>query len=255
MIPEKRREKILARLQEVEVCSIKELADELEVSRVTIMRDLNLLENTGLVSKIHGGVKVIKSENSYSETRFKVRFKQNNEKKLQIAKKAVAYVKDHSTIFIDSSTTAHMFALELFKNRYIDLNMVTNSPTIIAEALKLPGIKIISTGGELNSSFSMFGGTWVLDFLDKINIDSAYISAAGISKDLNITSSNMDLANILKKVIEKSDSVNLLVDSSKIFKREMLDVSSIKGFSRIITDDRIDNHSLEIIRDSGLEVV
>ncbi len=101
----------------------------------------------------------------------------------------------------------------------------------------------------------MFGGTWVLDFLDKINIDSAYISAAGISKDLNITSSNMDLANILKKVIEKSDSVNLLVDSSKIFKREMLDVSSIKGFSRIITDDRIDNHSLEIIRDSGLEVV
>ena len=73
----------------------------------------------------------------------------------------------------------------------------------------------------------MFGGTWVLDFLDKINIDSAYISAAGISKDLNITSSNMDLANILKKVIEKSDSVNLLVDSSKIFKREMLDVLSL----------------------------
>jgi DeoR/GlpR family transcriptional regulator of sugar metabolism len=257
MIPEERRERILDKLNKEEICSIKSLAKEFGVSRITIMRDLNILEKNGLVTKVHGGVKIKKNDNNPfgPETRFNYRLKQNYEKKLQIAKKAVAFVKDGTTIFIDSSTTAHMFSLELFKNKYIDLNIVTNSPTIIAEALKLPDIKIISTGGELNSSFSMFGGTWVTDFLDRINIDTAYISTAGISRELNIITSNMELANILKKVIEKSDEINLLVDSSKFFRKEMLNVSTIRNFTRIITDDAIDAEHLKLLKGAGPDIV
>ncbi|MGI6113147.1 MAG: hypothetical protein ACOYEJ_03375, partial [Mahellales bacterium] len=98
-------------------------------------------------------------------------------------------------------------------------------------------------------------GTWVTDFLDRINIDTAYISTAGISRELNIITSNMELANILKKVIEKSDEINLLVDSSKFFRKEMLNVSTIRNFTRIITDDAIDAEHLKLLKGAGPDIV
>ncbi|MBA7693159.1 hypothetical protein ES703_101735 [subsurface metagenome] len=85
----------------------------------------------------------------------------------------------------------------------------------------------------------MLGGSWVIDFLEKVNIDKAFISAAGISYDKKITTSNRELANIIIKVFEKSSEVNLLVDSTKFSKAAMINMSTVEQCKRIITDSNI----------------
>jgi len=241
MIPEERRARIINKLNEKKVCSINELVRDLEVSRITIQRDISILEKRGLIEKVHGGIKYKKDSFPRFETLFNARMDQNRDKKLEIAKKACGFVQDHSTIFIDSSSTCYFFAKELFMKDFLDLTIVTNSPAIQCEALNHPKHRIVSTGGLLNQHFGMFSGKWVIDFLQKINIHMAFISTAGVSQQLFLTTSNNELAEILRCVIEKTDEVNLLADSSKFFKSAMLNIAHIERCKRIISDTELRN--------------
>ena len=245
MIPEQRRLKIMEKLRGDDICSIDRLTEELEVSRITIQRDVNLLVEQGLAMKIHGGLQLKKSGNNRIETRFKSRLRQNFASKIEIAKKAATFVKENSIIFLDSSTTVYVFAKEIFKRDYADLNIITNSPAIINESMLYDRIRIISTGGELRVNFNMFAGSWVLDFLEKLNISSAFISAAGISSEGKITSNNRELANIIKEVFNRSAEVNLLVDNSKFHKSGMLNVGSLGECKRVITGKNINKELIE----------
>ena len=81
MIPEERRTKILNKIEEKEIYTIDNLTSELNVSRVTIQRDVNLLAKEGLLYKVHGGVRLNKKRGAFIETRFDARLKRNyNEK-------------------------------------------------------------------------------------------------------------------------------------------------------------------------------
>ena len=240
MIPEERRQKLIKKLQTNGICTINSLVDDFEVSRVTIQRDIDLLKKQGLVFKIHGGVKIKKDEKDI-ETIFTVRLNENYEKKLIIARKGQEYVSDGETLFLDSSTSVFIFAQQLFKRRFSNLNIITNSPAIIDEAIKSnTNINVMATGGQLDTEFQIFKGSWVIEFLEQINIDKAFISSGGISAEQRITTTSRDLANTLNLIIGKVNEVNLLVDSSKFSKTAMINISDIGDFKRIITDDGFD---------------
>ncbi len=256
MIPEERRNQIINKLVEKRVYSLNDLSSDLGVSRITIQRDIMLLEERGLVTKVHGGVKLHEGQVNSFETLFDVRLNQNIEKKEEIARKALSFVQDHSAIFIDSSTTCFFFARQLLKKRYLDLGIVTNSPAIQNEALHYPDCRLILTGGELRQNFNMLAGGMVIEFLRMVNIDSAFISAAGVSSNWHLTTSNPELAEILKIVIHKTRTVSLLVDSSKFFKAAMLNIAHIGECSRIIVDSDIPGELKRDIQKTGdLEVV
>ena len=253
MIPEERRDRILSLITEHEVCSMKTLAREFGVSRVTIQRDLTALEESGHILKVHGGAKIQKTDVNTFESRFNIRIKQNYGRKKQIAKKALAFAKPHTCVFIDSSSTAHVFGLELFRQGVQDMAVVTNSPSLLYEAGRYPDYRIISTGGELLRSSSLYAGEWVLDFLDKINFDCAFISAAGVSKDLKITTANRELSSILMKVIRKSAEINLLVDSTKLFRQGMITVGELSACTRLITDNEATEAQKGALSRAGVE--
>lgn len=252
MLAEERREAILKMLADGELCPVTGLVERLGVSRITVVRDLDFLEKAGSVTRVHGGARLRKEEErAKTEARFKVRMNICLEQKQMIAVEAVGLVEDDSTIFIDSSTTGYTLALELMRQRrkFSRLNIITNSPSILSAAPEKSAFSIISTGGELNSVFNMFGGLWVVDFLEKVNIDSAFISASGISRELNLTTSSIDIANILKKVREKSSRVNLLADSTKLCRREMLNIYPLASCDLLVTDAGIAPEQRERFRD------
>ncbi len=249
MIPEERREKILFELSKNNILTIESLVKKFKVSKMTIQRDITILKINNQLEKIHGGVKATKKTNYSIGTRFIIRMNQEYEKKLEIAKKAIDFVKDGETIFIDSSTTCYIFAIELLKNKFNDLTIITTSPSIICEYSKfteISNIRLISTGGSYRQDYNMFYGALVRDFLNKINIDSSFISAAGFSSDFScITSSDIDLTNILKIVFENSNEINLLMDSSKFIKRGMIEVDNVSKCRRIITNNDLGNNIIE----------
>ena len=256
MIGEQRRLKILDNLKKKDVYSIDDLNRELKVSRVTIQRDIKLLEKNGLVVKVHNGVKLKIENKMHFETRFNVRLNQNYEEKLEIAKKALCFVSEGDTIYLDASTTIYIFAKELLNKTFFDLNVITNSSAILCEGLKNLNIKIISTGGELNKDWHMLTGRWAIDFLEKVNIDKAFISAAGISYDKSITTSSSELENILSIVCKKTKEINLLVDSTKFTKSGMINICNVKDFKRIITNSNTDSQViLDFKKIKGPEII
>jgi DeoR/GlpR family transcriptional regulator of sugar metabolism len=207
-----------------------------------------VLENAGILTKIHGGAKLKQEETPLYETRFNVRMNRNVDLKKAIAVKAASLVRDDSTIFVDSSTTGYIFALELLKRSFSSLNIITNSPFLSAAVKEKHRVCIIVTGGELNPSFNMLGGQWVIDFLERVNIDAAFISVAGISEADNLTTSNMDIANILRKVIERSATSTLLIDKSKLFRKEMINICSLTCCASMITNDDISPEHIARLR-------
>lgn len=254
MIPEERRVLIVKLAKENEICTIEELSKKLQISKVTVHRDLNVLEKMGMVTKVHGGVTV--ESKSEFKTRFDDRLKQNYKEKLEIAIKAMEFVKDSSSIFIDASTTGFIFAKNLFKKRFFDLTVITTSPSIIHMSLNYPYIKIISTGGELNHSFNMFYGRWATDFLEKLNIDSSFISTGGVSLLKGLTSDNKNLVENLKVIFEVSGEVNVMADSSKFGKVGLLNIKPLTAVKRIITDEKISQKKLnEYRKQVGIDIV
>ena len=247
MLPTERRLKIIDKLQKQEVCTTKELSKELNVSRITMMRDLNTLENEGVLIKVHGGAKIKKNNTPRYEIRFNVRKNKNTNLKKAIAVMAAPLVKDDSTIFVDSSTTGYIFAEELLTRSFSRLNVITNSPLLLNATQEKHGISLIVTGGELDAFYNMLGGPWVVDFLDRLNIDAAFISAAGISENAELTTSSMDIGNILNKVIDRSTQTYVLADSTKIFKKEMINICSLTRCTSLITNEGISQEQISLL--------
>ncbi len=255
MLAEERRQKIINILKEKEFLRAEELADMCNVSRITIIRDIKLLKEAQKIKKIHGGISILDSAKNNFETRFEIRIRDNYSKKLDIASKALKHISDNQTIFLDSSSTVFVLASEIFKKEMSQSNFITNSPSIIVDALNHPQAGLICTGGELKQEFNIFGGDWVIEFLQNINLDAAFVSAAGVSENGTITTNNKDLAGILKKVFSKAKTINLLIDSSKFFKKGMLDIAKLQDCHRIITDNEISEpvlKRLERITDSEI---
>src|SRR4030066_1164663 len=147
MIPEERRKNILIKLKENDYLGIEELASELDVSKITIVRDIQILKNSSLIEKIHGGIKLNEKSSSDFESRFLVRMQNNYSRKVEIAKKSLEFLKNKDTVFLDSSSTVFVFAQEIFNSNAEERNLITNSPAILFEALNKPKVNLISTGG------------------------------------------------------------------------------------------------------------
>ncbi len=256
MIPEERRKNILIKLRENGYAKPENLAEYLGVSKITILRDIQVLKNQGDIKKIRGGIKITEDLEKNLEPSFYIRMQKNFSKKMDIAKKSFTYLTDSKNIFLDSSSTVFVFAVEILKNFERDKNFITNSPAIIAEAIKYPQVNLISTGGELKQDFNIFGGHWVNEFLEKINIDCAFVSCAGVSSSGWVTTNNKDLSIILMHILKKAKKVNLLADSTKFFKEGMLNIAHLSNFSRLVTDNELSMNILKLIRKiSDIEVI
>ena len=100
MLPEERRNKILEMLDGSALCSVTEFVERLDVSRITVVRDLTFLEKAGIVTKVHGGAKLRNENRPHYEALFKIRMNRNIQKKQIIGREAALLPKDDSTIFV-----------------------------------------------------------------------------------------------------------------------------------------------------------
>jgi len=253
MIPIERKEKILKLIKQNNICTIKELTKRFNISNVTVHRILNELEEEGLVNKVRGGVKL--SSSSSPETRFNVRMRTNLTQKKEIARKALAFIKEGDSIFLDASTTCFIFAKEISKSKFSDLTVVTNAPFVVCELSKSPNIHVISTGGELQYRLNGLAGSLTLNFIASLHLDKAFVSAAGISREKGLMTSQPFIVEVLQKVFEVANEINLLIDSSKFSKLAMLTIAPVARVTRIISDSNLPKETIVKYQQLGIEIV
>lgn len=226
-----RQHKILDLLRQRKFMDVHELARMLYASESTIRRDLNILENAGLLRRTFGGAALIEGLNA--EIPLSVREDQSSREKEEIARLASTLLTGGSTIIIDSSSTA--FKLIPFARAH-RITVLTNSPKAAIELSKFPNVKVYSTGGRLRENSLSYVGRIAKNAVSLFNLDVMFFSCVGVSLESGLTDTNEDEADLKGTMMEHSRLKVAMMDSSKF---GLATFSRIAGFSRIdylITD-------------------
>jgi DeoR family fructose operon transcriptional repressor len=254
MPAELRREEILERIRRAGGASLAELAREHGVSPITVHRDLERLAREGLVERVHGGAKAIRSDGPTIATDWTERLGQAEAAKEEIAAHTAGWIEDGSTIFVDSSTTCLALARRLERRPPTALTLVTNSPAIALD-LHADSVHVIVTPGEVDQNLRMIGGRWAVEFLGQLNFDVAFISAAGLTLGKGLTTSRRALADTLNAARAVSARTVGLIDSSKFGRSSLLSIAQAQELDAIVVDGRLPQETVDEYGAAGVHLV
>ena len=231
---EKRIDLIMKEVEKHGIVSVSDLMKKLGVTRMTIGRDLKLLEASDMLKRIHGGA-VRNDDLKLVEMTHLQKKNINISKKEEIGKLAADYIENGDTIFIAASTTNECL-LKHIKNKRI--RIITNSFYIFEQYKGNKDFELVLTGGEWRERSGAFIGEITDRILAEIKVDKSFIGANGI-KDNNVTNSNKEEASLQKIIMGNSQKNYVLIDSNKF---------DLKDLYTFYQTDKIDG----IITDSGL---
>ena len=240
-----RRQSRIDQLQEIIAhaysITVKELAEQLGVSGMTIRRDMEILREAGVVRIYRGGVIVSEKNNrSSGSSRYSLTTAETSrvEEKRAIAKTAATLVEEGDVVFFDAGSTVELILDYL--NPDLEMTVICYSLNILKIIAGWKNIRIVFAGGVFHSNSQNFDSPEGLQLLGRNRCSKAFISANGIRVGLGVTSSNQFEIPIKRVVIENSAHSYLLTDSSKFGLVQTAYFADIDVFSAIITDWKID---------------
>lgn len=240
MQPNERKTFILNELHERGKVEIDALASALDVSAMTIRRDLTLLEETGQVIRTHGGAilgRALMQESSFLE-KGQMQYKE----KRMIAAEAVKLIKDDSVILLDSGTTTLEIAKQLQGKS--GLTVITND-IHIAQVLMETDCKVMMTGGRLQHETGTLLGPLVEQMIGNIHVDQLFIGAHAVDLKSGITAPTYEKASIKQAMIEAAERTWLLADTSKFKQKSFTKVCGLEQLAGMITDQHMDESERE----------
>jgi DeoR/GlpR family transcriptional regulator of sugar metabolism len=255
--PALRRAQILELIQRSGGVSVAELARTHAVSPITVHRDLELLAGEGLVERVHGGARALRTPGAAPiATAWSQRVQQAGAAKAAIAAHAAELVDHGSTVFLDASSSALALARRLMERPPNELTLVTNSPAIVYEGVAEP-IHVVCCPGELDQHMRMLAGRWTVEFIEALNFDLAFVSAAGVTLEAGLTTSRRTLADVVNAARANAERCVGLIDASKFGRASMLSIARAQELDLILTDAGMAGAAAQEYRAAGvrLEIV
>lgn len=245
-----RHQHIITKLKNEGNVKVLDLCVALNVSSVTIRKDLKLLEEKELLYRTHGGGTL---SNPYTADRpVNEKEKIKTGEKLRIGLAAAELIQPNDCIIIASGTTV----LSLAKNirPHESLTVITAALNIATELIHHSQIELIQLGGLLRKSSSSVTGMYAERILEDFFCSKLFLGVDGIDLDFGLTTTNMMEAQLNRKMIETAQKTIVLADSSKFGKRGFGKICGIEDIEQVITDSNISDHMAKTLKEMGIEV-
>jgi DeoR/GlpR family transcriptional regulator of sugar metabolism len=252
MLAEERRFQIREILAAQRTVTASDLCDRLKVTAATIRRDLATLENEGVLVRSHGGA-VSRMSSTNFQPSYDALLRSKSEEKRRIARAAEQFILDGDTIFLEGSTTVLELARGLIHRHR--LTVVTNSPTIVCELQRSPGITVLCTGGDLQKDTFYLSGEWALRSLSEIRLDKAILGVSAIDPQYGVSTAHHAEAQIKKMVTMAAKTRIALADHGKFGRQCFARVGPVTDINILVTDSGTDPRHIQELRDAGLQVV
>ena len=245
-----RQERMKKYIEGRNIATIKELQALFpEVSLMTLHRDLNALEELGIITKYRGGVR---SVHQPDDVEFNIRMKENNTGKMSMMKKAMKLIKPESSLFLDAGTSNLILARNLPD---MDLNITTISPNIALELCKLKNPVVNLCGGTMNRRTLSVSGVNTLEILEKINIDVAFIGVSGCSVEAGFTCGT-EADMLIKGMLIKKARTSVILCGADKFKRLMpFTFADISDVDYVISDEALPEDFVQKCKANGVEIL
>ncbi|MGN0232493.1 MAG: DeoR/GlpR family DNA-binding transcription regulator [Muribaculaceae bacterium] len=230
---------------------VAEMAKELDVTTVTIRKDLKYLEEKKLLYRTHGSASPVNPQTQEVEVREKEKI--HIDEKRRIAMAAAQLIEPDDSIIIASGSTVQM--LGDFIQPQGHLTVVTSSLKTAVQLNSLDRVDVIQLGGNVRKNSLSVVGVYTSQFFEQITCSKLFLGVDGIDLDYGITNSNIEEALLNIKMIEASQRTIIMADSSKFGRRGFGRICNLDRIDVIITDSGITASVARAIEDAGIELI
>ncbi len=248
---EQRRSKIMELVRRDGSVRVMQISRLFSVSEVTVRNDLEYLESQGQLNRIHGGA--VSTGKLYANMDLTERYLTNSSAKRELAPAAARLIKSNDTIMMNAGTTLKYLLRELQGKK--NISIVTNSIQNALEVSSYPGINVILLGGEIDPKYHFTFGDDTVNQLKNYHADKAIISIDGISEENGLTLYYSNESGLVRKMLELSDQVIVVADSSKLGKSAFSRVASLNDVDIIVTNQKEEGEESKWLRELGVEVI
>ncbi|WMJ88796.1 DeoR/GlpR family DNA-binding transcription regulator [Anaerocolumna sp. MB42-C2] len=227
MLAAERHSKIIQMISETGAVQVEELAKVLDVSLMTIRRDLEKLNQDGIIERCHGGA-IIKREVSYMEKRT-----QQIEDKIKIAEKCAGFVKKGDATFLDAGTTTYEIAKRI--QNIPGITVITNDLEI-ARLLLESDVRLMLCGGMVQKSTGSMLGPFANQMMEDIRTEIAFLGAMSIDDQFNVLTPTLNKAVLKRTICKNSRRPYLAADETKFGKQALMRINHLSDYAGVVTN-------------------
>jgi DeoR family glycerol-3-phosphate regulon repressor len=246
-----RRKQLISLLEKRGYISATEVAAELNVSDMTIRRDLAYLAAQGLLLRDHGGATLSEKKHPAEEPSFFTRQRLQHDSKERIAKAAMQLIHPGETIGLDTGTTTYTLAELLLPIQ--GLQIFTSSLRIASCLAAGPSATHMLAGRMRPDELSVCGPSTSAQ-LRSLWLDKLFTGIAGLH-ETGLYEYTLEESEVKQTFITQSQQVILLCDSSKFDQRCLAHVALLDSIHILITDAEPPSHLLQALLSAGVEIM
>jgi len=248
--PAARREQVRRRVVAEGFARLDDLAQEFDVSLMTIHRDLDVLQAEGWLIKIRGGATA--NPAALVEAGVRERSAAMRAEKAAIVAVAAGMVAQGQTVFLDDSTTA--LGLVPHLSSRAPVTVVTNFLPVVAAVGEATGVQLHLLGGAYHPHQEACMGLQTVDAIHSFHADVVFMSTTALT-DGKCWHRSEDTIAVRRAFLANSRRRVLLVDHAKFGRPAPHLLGPVSAFDTIVTDAGVDAEDLETLRASGAEVI
>jgi DeoR/GlpR family transcriptional regulator of sugar metabolism len=229
-----RHEVILAEVRRRGAVRVSELAALLGVSDMTVRRDLEVLDEAGVIDKVHGGA-TLRDERSTDEPGFEAKSSRNTREKHAIALAAAALVRPGTAIGITAGTTTWQLTYHIVD--IANLTVVTNSVRVadVLHQSQRADRTVVLTGGVRTPSDALVGPVAVAA-LRSLHLDSVFMGVHGMNSRAGFTTPNLMEAETNRAFVDATEHLVVLADHTKWGTTGLSSMAPLERAAVVITD-------------------
>ncbi|WP_269523832.1 DeoR/GlpR family DNA-binding transcription regulator [Coraliomargarita parva] len=249
MLPSKRQELILRRIESEGSVRSLDLASAFGVTNETIRKDLEALAGAKRIVRIHGGATGV--SDSRHDLPLPARQSVSRFEKSVVAREAVRLIEPKDTIFMDASSTVLTMTDYL---PAVPLTILTNAHHVIVALGGRPEYDLICTGGNYEERSRSYVGAMAEDALKRFMIKWLFVGVDGLHHEMGASEVNPGQAVLKERLIPRAENVCVVCDSSKLEKKSPFIFAPVRKLDFLVTDSRADPKVLRLFEGEGIRV-
>ncbi|MDE1169499.1 MAG: DNA-binding transcriptional repressor DeoR [Pseudomonas sp.] len=238
-------------LQDQSAIHLREMAALLEVSEMTLRRDLSKYGDQlrllgGYITRVHDAGEPGEYRVAEQDTR-------HVEEKRRIGKLAAQFIKAGDTAFFDCGTTTP-FVIDFIPDE-LEFTAVCSSLNVLLKLQQKPNCSIVLCGGTFHRKNQVFESAADTSVLDQLRLTWAFVSAAGVSQEFGVTCFNLNEVQVKQKVLRQAQQRVLLADHSKFDNVRTAYFATLADFHCVVSDKKIPRAYREAFAAAGTQLV
>lgn len=252
---DQRRALIREHLARQQMVTVSELSERFGVSEVSIRRDLERLQEVGILKRVHGGAVAV-PDPILGESHA-AKMSRHVEQKERIGRAAARLIDKGDRLIFDSGTTPLQVARQISGDLLEagNLTVITASLPVVYELGRWKGLHMIVLGGIYLPEHEEVVGPLALANAQGLHADKAFLGADGLTFSHGVTTANLLEAELDRALMRAARQIIVVADSSKIGRVGLTTVLPIEEAHTLITDDGAPPEFVSAVRERGLEVI